>query len=581
MKLNSLNLYGHFLDREVRESVGYWPSQKELWWLLSASLLVAPGTTYCSYASLWESNFGEPEHREFIRTLMQFDALTPMSSHPTPEEFLETRQRLYQHDRDRYSIYFETGKSAIIRATPPRLIVPNSTTSLLFNSMVSWSSEASNQDPDHIVRAKHLTDAVLRDWQGKAITAALFRPNAGSDQVAFEVVRRRIAETYIGRYTKVCMADIVTGIPGLHTYDNLSTSFPSFDLPLLRKVTERAWVKGINELYDIDNVREILRQRLSPIGLHFKETWKSLLGGLSAASADREEAAIAARRNLIASQIDAIAMHHRPADAVGYEPLISATEALLSEAKRIFGSEFFEAAAPAERVLLVVATDIEQEELLELLKSKASIIVEAGEQVPLWSCRLDCAEILVTRCEIGQLGTRGSLLTTDAALEAVAPGFCFLCGICMGFREEESRIGDLIVASRIIDCETGKSLEGEMIHKGGSLEPDSALVAAARLTAKTSDVHFGSMLTGTKVINDRELRGRLKREFPESWGLDMEGYGVASACHNRRVPFLMVKSICDWGFEKTDVDQREAAKASFSFVLEIIGNLLGKRSVIG
>ena len=65
-----------------------------------------------------------------------------------------------------------------------------------------------------------------------------------------------------------------------------------------------------------------------------------------------------------------------------------------------------------------------------------------------------------------------------------------------------------------------------------------------------SVVHIGSILTGSKLINNYEFRSQLLRDFADSKpiGGEMEAQGIYSISRFHGISeWIIIKAICDWG----------------------------------
>ena len=91
-----------------------------------------------------------------------------------------------------------------------------------------------------------------------------------------------------------------------------------------------------------------------------------------------------------------------------------------------------------------------------------------------------------------------------------------------------------------------------------------------------SSVHIGSILTGSKLINNYEFRSKLLRDFSEQKpiGGEMEAQGIYLISRLYGVSeWIIVKGICDWGFEKDNPnkenDQKIAANAAIDYCYHV------------
>lgn len=85
-------------------------------------------------------------------------------------------------------------------------------------------------------------------------------------------------------------------------------------------------------------------------------------------------------------------------------------------------------------------------------------------------------------------------------------------------------------------------------------------------------VHPGPLASGASVVADRSVLDRLRGLDDKLIGVEMEGYGVFTACHGADRPrpaALVIKSICDYGGpDKDDRYQRYAAYTSARYLHE-------------
>jgi nucleoside phosphorylase len=140
---------------------------------------------------------------------------------------------------------------------------------------------------------------------------------------------------------------------------------------------------------------------------------------------------------------------------------------------------------------------------------------------------------------------------------------------------------DVLVAITSADYETAKITPGSIESRGASYASSSELLAKAREAGgNRNDIHFGEIICGCKVVNDPSFRDALVSRYPKAIGGEMEGIGVAAACHRKNKPWLLAKGICDWGEIKTDDHQLAAARQSITFCLDILNLLVPGKTVL-
>ena len=138
----------------------------------------------------------------------------------------------------------------------------------------------------------------------------------------------------------------------------------------------------------------------------------------------------------------------------------------------------------------------------------------------------------------------------------------------------------MLVASEIIDYEVQRIGEKININRGERLLTNRALLD---LFEKAQDWKFerpdhtvskiipGAILSGEKLIDNPNFKADLLRQFPNAKGGEMEGIGLGSAANSRKIPWILVKGICDWADgQKNDKNQPLAATAAAHLVHHVL-----------
>jgi nucleoside phosphorylase len=230
--------------------------------------------------------------------------------------------------------------------------------------------------------------------------------------------------------------------------------------------------------------------------------------------------------------------------------------------------------------LIVTATDIELEKSLELLRPWQNKIVKTYSSSNTYYCGLyglySCA--IVKTNQMGALLSGAALQTTSESIDAIKPKAVIMGGIALGNSPEKQKLGDILVAKSIILYEQAR------VNKGGDFDyrgpkPESSRFLVNRMIQeathnysfnsieKVANVFSGPILTGEKLIDDHEFKNVLFTQFPDAIGGEMEAAGVYVACTNKNIPWIIVKSICDWADgSKNKTFQAESAHIVFSFI---------------
>lgn len=221
-------IYLHFLDRELCRSVGHHPTAPEIVEICVTLLLTTPYPLYCGQSVAWE---GVPAKAvRAVGKLVELGFLTLVSSHGSVGEFLDTRDRLYRHDRDRYPMYFSSrdrDERAIFRSAEAKR---GSVTSFLRRGLADWAVSQESA----LIASKIRT--ALDTQPDAAITRTVFEADAGQHIWA---IAKAISGLYTNHYLDFSDGDIVTGLNAYSPFDDLTRSFPRLDFRILKSVLDK------------------------------------------------------------------------------------------------------------------------------------------------------------------------------------------------------------------------------------------------------------------------------------------------------------------------------------------------------
>jgi nucleoside phosphorylase len=230
--------------------------------------------------------------------------------------------------------------------------------------------------------------------------------------------------------------------------------------------------------------------------------------------------------------------------------------------------------------LIVIATDIELEKSLEQLLPWQDKIIKTYSGSNTFYCGLyglyTCA--IVKTNQMGAVLSGAALQTTSESIDAIKPKAVIMGGIALGKSSEKQKLGDILVSKSIILYEQARVNEGGEVDYRGP-KPESSRFLLNRLiqhtthnysfdnVEKVAKVLSGPILTGEKLIDDSEFKNVLFKQFPDAIGGEMEAAGVYAACNAKNIPWIIVKSICDWADgNKNKNFQAESAQVVFSFI---------------
>ncbi len=262
--------------------------------------------------------------------------------------------------------------------------------------------------------------------------------------------------------------------------------------------------------------------------------------------------------------------------------------------------------------LIVTALDIETDAVESLLENKSPKGPDISGEVTRESSTTKYS-VIVT--EIGEMGTNPAQRATREALSRANPRYVILTGIAAGFPESEVNLGDVIVPRAVVPYEIAKITERkigirallgrkttEYEHRSLPIQvsyplwyasdrlasdntstwPSSIRVARPDGTNRRPVVHSQAtsiLGSGEKIVASdlAEARKWLISEYRrQAVGLEMESYGVLTACQVTDTPFLVVKASQDFATSDKDESKRKdrwrpyAAEAAAAFTIALI-----------
>ena len=186
---------------------------------------------------------------------------------------------------------------------------------------------------------------------------------------------------------------------------------------------------------------------------------------------------------------------------------------------------------------------------------------------------------VVTKCRMGGGGEGAATLATEQAQRLWNPKAIIMVGIAFGRNPTKQKLADVLVASQIIPYE--KQRIGEKIIYRDPIPPSNTTLLNrfenvhnwefTRPNGTYCSIRVGPILSGEKLVDDPDFKAKLFQEFPQAIGGEMEGAGLCAASGRVGTPWILVKSICDWGDgKKHKKEQPLAAAAATSLVHHVL-----------
>ena len=192
------------------------------------------------------------------------------------------------------------------------------------------------------------------------------------------------------------------------------------------------------------------------------------------------------------------------------------------------------------------------------------------------------ASVFMVQSEMGVGGPNSVLLTVEEAIRVLSPSSVIMVGIAFGFDDKKFAIGDILVSEQLWSYEQQKIAtdngQESIIFRGD--RPHASPKLLNRFKSSVVDwsgsgrVEIGLLLSGEKLIDNREFRDKLLQLAPEALGGEMEGFGLYAAASLRKTDWVLVKAICDWADGNKSQDkasrQRLAAENASRFVMHVL-----------
>lgn len=219
--------------------------------------------------------------------------------------------------------------------------------------------------------------------------------------------------------------------------------------------------------------------------------------------------------------------------------------------------DVFREAVQEKPLLLMTAVRVELNAVscrMRPLSGRVSLLRCFGRET-YFAGMLGAYRVIVTMCGMGAAGRDGVIATALDAIDAFKPGAVIMAGIAFGADSKKQNLGDVMVASQIIAYELSRVGESLTISRGPHSEAGATLLnrfrhagcnGNHRVGERTVKVHVGPMVSGDKLIDNKEFKARLLQEFPKAIGGDMEGAGLYAAAARRNCEWIVVKGIADW-----------------------------------
>ncbi|MCL2522606.1 MAG: hypothetical protein FWE36_07085 [Erysipelotrichales bacterium] len=189
--------------------------------------------------------------------------------------------------------------------------------------------------------------------------------------------------------------------------------------------------------------------------------------------------------------------------------------------------------------------------------------------------------------------------TLDNIFENFSFELIVMLGVCAGIRSEEkdefekNEKGHVLIAKEIVPYLVGKIKNGDFENRGQTFFPGNIWGAIDEMTCRIEDgffekqqkknkdlkkddakkIHKAQIITNDLLVSDKAVKKWLRKEYPDAYGLEMEGLDLALHSINKtNNEWLLIKGVSDNAANKDGSDGQPEAINNVLDVFELILN---------
>jgi len=539
---------------------------------------------YAGHAQIVECFYHDTSFLSELSELARLGLFVSMSKYPALTDFIDSRRRMYEWDKSSYPMYFEYPPTSLASFPTHSQGDPN-TTEILRNIYVSLYLQASPFFENKLTlnerREIESCSSEIRRYamnEEGAITGAFFRrsPLLRDKPLLDRILSKVLPYQFTAVYLNIFAGVTPTGFPQLSFFED-GQSFPYLDFGVVSSLLRRLGMIEVVLDHTEAGTRRFIEFKTHTNFHEFVKAKDNLLYLLHCS--DDRRSVLASRLSLASSLL---AMGFKTVKKSENDPFIAvaelyrASEQLCRDSPAVEGRRqtMTDGWAWKGKYLIMTATDSEDLALRTEFAARgfSKPIVQNAERFSYVEYfRSDIGRVYHVRTSTGSGGASGAFLIGKNAVELLKPEYVISVGVCFGLRKDKQRIGDIVVSEYIHDYERFRVSPSRPEDRGATREAAPVLLSRARASLAIwngASVHVGTIMSGEKLVDDRDFRNFLLSLSPRPIAGDMEAWGLSAVCHETKASFIMVKGICDWGMNKTSDRQDDAAANACKFIFE-------------
>lgn len=557
-------IYLHVFDRELRTLVGAQFSDKEVCDIVYVGVL-ASNFCYIGNSNLVESYSDFPMAVKLVGELEKLGCAKVLTTTISKDEFIEGRKKLYHKVPDRYPMYF-VAEEVLFPSRPQ--VLKDSTTAVLQASILL--NIDNNEIPKPLVKKAEEISKAIKGRDTSGITVSILNRMVDLDRIEHFYTGLLVSKSYNKRYLDVMGGCMLKGLPWVNIFDG--TSVDNYDFWLYSVVLDTAFIKYIKQKPTIKEQAEmILALKENQYFRLFQSMLHDLIKMLKDIKGD--EALNDVRWELIQK----LKPRLQKLNEMSPEGALGCLQMVRFEVEKKYGTQMKD--NPMKTILYIVATDTEFKKVTTYYKEKGAALdhFELKENVYYNLGVIRNSQVYLVKSGMGAKKPDSAILTIKAAIDELSPDYMIMVGIAFGLKEEQiidgkkignQHIGDVMVSSAIEDYGTMKVEEDAIVERGSRNDADPALLkrfSTAHIYWDKTKVHTGLIITADVLVNKLDYQKHLIGRLPDAIGGEMEGCGFLSNSYNNG-HWIMVKAICDFGHDKGDDYQGDAAMNAIEYV---------------
>ncbi len=388
-----------------------------------------------------------------------------------------------------------------------------------------------------------------------------------------------ISYFYSKRYLDLFRGDILCGLPNLSFYDRLSSNPDINNFRFLQLILKQCLIPFYFYERGIFKTEKFISFLTSP---HFKflqiELFAIIKSLIESAKDTQQNIYEVFKLFILNFKAQTIKTDSQPSEFLLQVYLSLSSSALLFSTLSAPFYKFYEMAkhelTNSKKVLIVTATAVEAKTFLKAM----ALIGNTPTTVPIgklifWNFGIvGNSEIFMVKLgDMGSSKTSGSTLVVKDAIDALSPAYAIMLGIAFGLSSDKQQIGTILVSRELEDYDSAKISPDGIIPRGHRIPAGPTLLNRFDSSSMTYDkctIDIGLIISGNKLVDNEELVKQLKQSFPEARGAEMEGTGLQASSHREKVEWIVVKGICDWGYNKQGEDKDKNQELAISNVCD-------------